>query len=89
MTEILQEGLNLMLLGMGIVFTFLVVLVFALMGMSRIAAALEPSHGLAARDSAAASPAMAPTTPGAGAEIDGEIIAAITAAVARFRATKR
>jgi oxaloacetate decarboxylase gamma subunit len=86
-SELLQEGVNLMLLGMGIVFTFLIVLVFALNGMSRLAGLLEARHGTLKPDAAA--PSAVPVTPGAAGNADGEIVAVISAAITRFRATKR
>jgi len=76
-----------MLLGMGIVFTFLIVLVFALIGMSRLAAAVEAHHGIARPEST--TPAAAPVTPGATGNEEGEVIAAISAAITKFRATRR
>ncbi|MET0080314.1 MAG: OadG family transporter subunit, partial [Candidatus Thiodiazotropha lotti] len=38
--DLLLSGVNLMLLGMGIVFTFLLVLVFTMKGMSKLAMAV-------------------------------------------------
>lgn len=42
-SELLQRGFELMLVGMGTVFTFLTVLVFAMNLMSRLAALIEPN----------------------------------------------
>jgi oxaloacetate decarboxylase gamma subunit len=79
--DLLTEGLWLMLFGMGIVFTFLVVLVFALGAMSKLAALLDPR-------SAEVPTQLAP----AGvqkASVDSDPVAVIAAAVARYRATNR
>ncbi len=81
--ELLMEGVWLMLLGMGIVFTFLIVLVFALHGMSRLAAAIERRRGvvplIAATDTA---PHLVDQAAA------GELAAVIGAAVARYRSTR-
>jgi oxaloacetate decarboxylase gamma subunit len=81
--ELLREGGWLMLLGMGIVFTFLIVLVFGLQAMSRLAHWIESKQR----------PSMAPTAVEAGSSspdqtTDGELAAVIAAAVSRFRATR-
>lgn len=75
---LMMEGLGLLAIGMGIVFGFLVLLVFAMKGMSRLAFALgrraaEPS-------------AQAPAT-GIPAQDDEhlELTAVISAAIARYR----
>ena len=65
-----------MLLGMGIVFGFLVLLVFVMKAMSRFAAALAPEPDIAP------SPATVSSAPGTP---DADTVAAITAAVHRFR----
>jgi len=82
-SELLMEGVWLMLFGMGIVFTFLIVLVFVLQGMSRLAAALERRHG---GETVAAAAQTVPRAHDPGA--DEELIAVISAAVARYRSTK-
>ena len=82
-SELLMEGVRLMLLGMGIVFTFLIVLVFALYGMSRVAAVIERRRG------APSLPAAAEGTPHPVDHVaDGELIAVIGAAIARYRSTR-
>lgn len=76
-TEMLLEGLNLMLLGMGIVFTFLVLLVFGMHGMSWLALRLETRFPTPEEDAPPRAPAPAPA--------DAELIAVISAAIARYR----
>ena len=66
-------GVELMLLGMGIVFTFLILLVFVLKFMSFVALRLGTEAGGVAR-------VTAPE-----AEEDTEIVAVITAAIKRYR----
>ena len=74
-TNLLLQGVELMLLGMGIVFGFLSILVFTLRGMSALADRLDDGkvlevtapHPLDVRD-------------------DRHLIAVISAAVARYRA---
>ena len=79
-TDLMLQGLELMLLGMGIVFFFLVFLVFAMQGMSRLAEALADDTGYKARQG----PAVR------GAETDSEeLVAVISAAVGRYRSRHR
>lgn len=76
--DLMLVGLKLMLLGMGIVFSFLVVLVFAVKGMSILANWLAPETE---------APAFAGTTavqPAAQGH-EEELVAVISAAVAVFR----
>ncbi len=72
-SDLLLQGVNLMFLGMGIVFTFLAILVVALTGMSRLAASLSGPEAPPAAASA-----------GAGTD-DAELVAVISAAINRFR----
>jgi oxaloacetate decarboxylase (Na+ extruding) subunit gamma len=75
-SDLLLQGVNLMLLGMGIVFVFLAILVVALNGMSRLAASIAvPDEPQA-------------ITHGVTGENDAELIAVITAAINRFRKGK-
>ncbi len=78
LVDLMLVGLKLMLLGMGIVFGFLIVLVFALKGMSMLADWLAPETE---------EPAIAgirPVRP-IGQAHDEELVAVISAAVSRFR----
>ena len=79
-SELLMEGVWLMLFGMGIVFTFLVILVFALYGMSRLAAAIERRHGIEPLPTVGDG-LPRPVVPAAG----DELIAVITAADIDYR----
>ena len=77
LTEVLGEGVRLMLAGMGVVFVLLTLLVLAVMGMSRLALAVGP-------------PAPVPAPAGPGVEPGGtELIAAISAAVTAYRRDAR
>jgi len=79
-TDLMLQGLELMVLGMGIVFFFLVILVFAMQGMSRLAGSLAGHRADAARQGHAA----------VGTETDAEeLIAVIAAAVGRYRSSHR
>ncbi|MGD8908503.1 MAG: OadG family transporter subunit [Chromatiales bacterium] len=83
-SEMLMSGVKLMAVGMGIVFVFLLALVFVMKGMSRLAMSIaERQAG-----------AQALTYPPAGAtqgedNVRGDLIAAISAAVSRYRATHK
>ncbi len=70
-SELLQQGVGLMLLGMGVVFVLLGLLVLALMAMSRLARMLEPPPVVVDTAGVAAAPEMD----------DPELIGVITAAV--------
>ncbi len=75
-SELLLQGVNLMLLGMGVVFSFLVILVFSLRGMSSLAKKLDARAVL--QDPADAAD-----------ENDPELIAVISAAITRYRHSRR
>ncbi len=81
--DLLLEGVKLMLLGMGTVFTFLMLLVVAMAGMSRLARILEP----------AATPVVdtpqTRTRTMAGSRQDPDLVAVISAAIRHYRATNR
>lgn len=75
--NLLLQGVELMLLGMGIVFGFLTVLVFTLRGMSRLADRLYTP------------PTLEPAAPEPISVADNrQLVAVITAAIARYRASR-
>jgi oxaloacetate decarboxylase (Na+ extruding) subunit gamma len=82
-TDMLMSGVSLMIVGMGIVFIFLLVLVFAMKGMSKLAAVLLTYQG-GAESLTNPSLTVAQGQPGA----RGDLIAVIGAAVSRYRATR-
>lgn len=77
-TDQLMNGLELMLLGMGIVFVFLMILVVALYGMSKLSALLDQSD-IQAHTVSTSPPATAIKPE------NTALIAVISAAVARYR----
>ncbi|MGD2083963.1 MAG: OadG family transporter subunit [Chromatiales bacterium] len=81
-SDLLIEGLKLLVLGMGSVFAFLVILVFAMMAMSRVAGALDGGVPGAGSDGSATTPPTAP-------DEDSGVVAAIAAAISRYRSRRR
>ena len=76
-SDLLINGVELMLLGMGIVFVFLFVLVFALYGMSRISFYFDNAEP--------GQPETSPQTPKT--PENTALIAVISAAITRYRST--
>ena len=76
-TDLILQGVQLMILGMGVVFIFLMILVFALSLMSKIAFYFDKGDEYAVHDTA--KPAVKPE--------NTALIAVISAAVARYRSS--
>ncbi|WP_158774870.1 OadG family protein [Cobetia sp. L2A1] len=77
--DLLGEGLNLMVFGMGFVFVFLSLLVVAMMAMAKLVDRFAPEPpAIAPRRAANASGVPATAD-------DGELTAVMTAAIHRFR----
>ena len=81
-SDMLMSGVKLMLVGMGIVFVFLLVLVFAMKGMSKLAMLFSERQAGA---EGLTYPSVSADHTEAG--IRGDLFAVISAAVARYRAT--
>jgi oxaloacetate decarboxylase gamma subunit len=80
-SELISEGINLMLFGMGFVFVFLTLLVFATRAMSSIVNKyVKPAPVVTSNNPA---PASAPA-----AGNNDELVAVMTAAVHKYRAGK-
>ncbi len=77
MDNLLSEGLNLMVFGMGFVVVFLTLLVFATTGMSKVVGKFFPE--------APAQPAAKKAVPAAAANNNDELVAVMTAAVHKYR----
>jgi oxaloacetate decarboxylase gamma subunit len=77
MENILSEGLELMVFGMGFVIVFLTLLVFATTGMSKVVSKYFPE--------APAVPKAKKAAPAAPAGNSDELIAVMTAAVHKYR----
>ena len=82
MNELLAEGLNLMLLGMGAVFVFLTLLVFITGFMSKLVGRYSPTVS-----PAAVTPA--PVTPESTAGDNQQLLAVITAAIHKHRSRQK
>jgi oxaloacetate decarboxylase gamma subunit len=81
-TDLLMSGINLMAIGMGIVFTFLLLLVFAMKGMSTLAMRVANRYGVPETTSAQS------VIKGHGQDgTRGDLVAVIAAAISRYRAT--
>jgi oxaloacetate decarboxylase gamma subunit len=76
-TSLLVQGVELMLLGMGIVFGFLTILVFTLRGMSLLADRLDDTPEI---------PLAAPVP--INVSDNRQLVAVIAAAVSRYRASR-
>lgn len=70
-----------MLLGMGIVFTFLVLLVFSMLGMSKFSVIIEKWHQ-GQTEAVAVTPLNHPSD-----GLRGDLVAVITAAINHYRTT--
>ncbi|MCG7873291.1 MAG: OadG family protein [Candidatus Thiodiazotropha lotti] len=81
--DLLLSGVNLMLLGMGIVFTFLLVLVFTMKGMSKLAMAVMERQRIV--DTHANAPVLAGQEQAA---MRGDLVAVISAAINQYRSIR-
>ncbi|MCL5426310.1 OadG family protein [Halomonas sp. NPDC076908] len=81
-SELLQDGLALMALGMGFVFVFLTVLVISVTLMSKLIGRFQPAPVASGQTK----PAATSATPSAK---NDEVIAVISAAVHRYRKARR
>ena len=79
MNNLFQDAITLMLVGMGFVFLFLIILVFATSAMSKLVNKYFPE----AQPIPASAPMPAPVQPSAA--IDQNVMAVIAAAVAKYR----
>jgi oxaloacetate decarboxylase gamma subunit len=79
--DLLLAGVELMCLGMGIVFGFLVILVFAMSGMSRLVLFVEQGQSKTLTETT--QPPQGGDTKG----LRGDLVAVISAAVSRYRTT--
>jgi oxaloacetate decarboxylase gamma subunit len=84
MSQLLQAGLNVTAIGMGVVFVLLTALVFIIRGMSALC------HAIESRMPAAPQPAPRAATPAptATSSQTQEIVSVISAAVAAHRKTR-
>ena len=81
MNELLLRGFDLMIIGMGVVFSFLLVLVFLTSLMSRLVLRFEPAP--------AAVPAPRVRKPASPAHVDAHTLAVIQDAIHQHRARQK
>ncbi|MDQ7727954.1 OadG family transporter subunit [Halomonas sp. SpR8] len=80
--ELLQDGLALMALGMGVVFVFLTILVISVTLMSRLIGRFQPAPVAAEMGNKSPRPSGSATQ-------NDETLAVLSAAVQRYRSTRR
>ena len=78
-SDLILDGLTLMVFGMGFVFTFLTLLVFATKTMSAIVLRLEPVEDLVI------TPPLNMASPSQNVANDPQLMAVLSAAVHRYR----
>ncbi len=84
-TDLLLEGVRLMLIGMGIVYAFLLLLVAILRLLSQATQRWAPTPPPAPVALSGAGPAPDPSRAGVNTGLPGELLAVIAAAVSRYR----
>ncbi|MDX9980394.1 MAG: OadG family protein [Lentisphaeria bacterium] len=84
-SDLLKNGLMLMVIGMGTVFAFLTVMVLCIQASAKVAARF--AH-LIPEPEKKKPKAKKPAAPAAPAGDDGALVAVLTAAVAKYRAEK-
>lgn len=95
-SNLLNEGLTLMLFGMGFVFVFLTLLVFVTSLMSKLIIKYEKNVGVIPDEGVPSPTAYIPkhgtlinSTPAVSANNDGSIVSVISAAVHKFRSRNK
>lgn len=83
MENLISEGFSLMIFGMGFVFVFLTLLVYATTGMSKLVVKYIPEPAPKLKSSASRS-----TVAAKAAGSNDEVVAVLAAAVHKFRADK-
>ncbi|MGD8590919.1 MAG: OadG family protein [Chromatiales bacterium] len=80
-TDLILSGINLMLIGMGVVFSFLILLVYSMLLMSRLTSLTERGQEIVENR---------PITPVVNSSVGAkvELVAVISAAISRYRATQ-
>ncbi|WP_150914012.1 OadG family protein [Marinobacter halotolerans] len=79
MSELMSQAVDLMVAGMGFVFVFLIILVFATLLMSKLILRLGPDEPVAPAKTPRAKPSASPS-------VDPDTAEAIKKAIAQFRA---